>query len=673
MNFAQNNLKNQSSPYLLQHANNPIHWQIWGENSLKEAQEKGKLLIISIGYTACHWCHVMEKEIFEKQNVAQLMNENFISIKVDREEHPDVDQIYMLALQIMTRQGGWPLNIIALPNGKPIWGATYLPEKQWLSALHQLKDLFKKDPEKMEEYADKLEQGILSTQLIEEPKDRLFKRETLKETLQKWSQNFDWTYGGDKGAPKFMMPNQLQFLLRYGFQENDEKVLDYVKLTLYKIAQGGIHDAVGGGFSRYSVDDRWHIPHFEKMLYDNAQLASLYAKAYQVFKDDLFKETAEKTLRFMEKELGNQEGLFYASYDADSCNEKGEQEEGAYYTWTKSLLQELLKEDFPLFSDLYNINHKGYWENGQYVLFKTDDSKELLEKYELTPEQLEQKKENCLRILNQERVKRPLPLLDHKCLTSWNALSVSSLIDFYQATGEKSYLNSALRTASTIWEKLFDKKLYKNYVNGEKQILGTLEDYAFLIKAYLQAYQVTFEEAWLKKAEKLTDIAFAEFFNEEKTLFYLSSKDNTYLFTRLFEVHDNVIPSSNAVMCNNLFMIAKLSDNEAYGEIAKKMLHTYADSFSSTPNNYSEWMNTYLNYTHPYYSLSFGEACQEKKSYFLERYLPNVLLSPKKPIHLTQEDFRESDDSNLMFLCKEQACEKPTTKSMDVIHQILFK
>ncbi|MDQ7917024.1 thioredoxin domain-containing protein [Mesonia sp. MT50] len=673
MNFAQNNLKNQSSPYLLQHANNPIHWQIWSENTLKEAQKQDKLLIISIGYTACHWCHVMEKEIFEKQEVAHLMNENFISIKVDREEHPDVDQFYMLALQIMTRQGGWPLNIIALPNGKPIWGATYLPQKQWLSALHQLKDLYQKDPAKMEEYAEKLEQGILSTQLIEEPKNTLFKKETLKEAVQKWSQNFDWTNGGDKGAPKFMMPNQLQYLLRYGFQENDKNVLNYVKLTLYKIAQGGINDAVGGGFSRYSVDDKWHIPHFEKMLYDNAQLASLYAKAYQVFNEDVFKETAKKTLRFIEKELGNPEDLFYASYDADSLNEKGEQEEGAYYIWNKALLQELLKKDFPLFSDLFNINHKGYWENGAYVLFKTENSKELLEKYNLTEEQLEQKEAHCLQILQQERLKRPLPILDHKCLTSWNALTISSFINYYQATTDEYYLNLALQSARAIWEKLYDKKLFKNYVNGEKQILGTLEDYAFLIKAFLELYQVTFEETWLTKAEELTGIAFAEFFNEEKNLFHLSPKDNTYLFTRLFEVHDNVIPSSNAVMCNNLFILGKLSEKETYSKLAKKMLHTYADSFKSTPANYSEWMNTYLNYTNPYYSLSFGDKCKDKKSYFLERYLPNVLLSPKMPIHLSQKDFRESDNSDYMFLCKEQACEKPTKKNIEVLHQILFK
>lgn len=673
MNFAQNNLKNQSSPYLLQHATNPIHWQVWNKNSLKEAQKQDKLLIISIGYTACHWCHVMENEVFEKQDVAHIMNDNFISIKVDREEHPDVDQIYMLALQIMTRQGGWPLNIIALPNGKPIWGATYLPEKQWLSALHQLKDLYKKDPEKMEEYAEKLEQGMLSTQLIEEPKNNDFRREVLNEAIDKWSQNFDWTYGGDKGAPKFMMPNQLQYLLRYGFQENNENVLNYVKFTLTKIAQGGINDAVGGGFSRYTVDDKWHIPHFEKMLYDNAQLASLYAKAYQVFQEELFKDTAKKTLQFIEKDLGSKEALFYASYDADSLNAKGIQEEGAYYTWTKSQLQELLKEDFVLFSELYNINPKGYWENGRYILFKTEDSKELLAKYNLTQKQLKQKEENCLQILQQERAKRSLPLLDHKCLTSWNALTVCSFIDYYQATADKYYLDLALQSASSIWEKLFDKKLYKNYVNGEKQILGTLEDYAFLIKAYIQIYQVTFEEAWLNKAQELTDIAFAEFFNQEKTLFHLSSKDNRYLFTRLFEVHDNVIPSSNAVMCNNLFMLGKLSDKEEYTSIAKKMLHIYADSFSSTPRNYSEWMNTYLNYTHPFYSLNFGERCENNKIYFLEKYLPNVVLTSKTPIHLTQKEFRESENSSYMFLCEEKSCQKPTKQNIEILHQILFK
>ena len=296
--------------------------------------------------------------MFEKQVVAHLMNEHFISIKVDREEHPDVDQIYMLALQIMTRQGGWPLNIVALPNGKPIWGATYLPEKQWLGSLHQLKDLYQKDPDQIEEYALQLEKGILSTQLIDEPTDTEFKRNHLQNAVNKWQQNFDYKNGGDKGAPKFMMPNQLQFLLRYGFQENNKEVLNYVKLTLYKIAQGGIHDVVGGGFSRYSVDEKWHIPHFEKMLYDNAQLISLYAQAYQVFKDEYFKEIATKTIAFIESDLKSDDDLYFASYDADSQNKKGEQEEGAFYTWTKKELQNLLKEDFLLFSDIFNINDK---------------------------------------------------------------------------------------------------------------------------------------------------------------------------------------------------------------------------------------------------------------------------------------------------------------------------
>ena len=672
MNFSQNNLKNQSSPYLLQHANNPIHWQTWNENSLREAQQQNKLLVISIGYTACHWCHEMEKEVFEKQEVAHLMNEHFISIKVDREEHPDVDQIYMLALQIMTRQGGWPLNIVALPNGKPIWGATYLPEKQWLGSLHQLKDLYQKDPNQMEEYALQLEKGILSTQLIDEPIDTEFKRNHLQNALKKWQQNFDYKYGGDKGAPKFMMPNQLQFLLRYGFQENNKEVLNYVKLTLYKIAQGGIHDVVGGGFSRYSVDEKWHIPHFEKMLYDNAQLTSLYAQAYQVFKDEYFKEIATKTIAFIESDLKSDDDLYFASYDADSQNEKGEQEEGAFYTWTKKELQNLLKEDFLLFSDIFNINDTGYWENGKYVFIQTQNLQKVAQNYHLEEFHLKEKIDSCLLTLKEERNNRPQPLLDHKCLTSWNALTISSFIDTYKITANEKHLTFAVKTARALWDNLFDEKLYKSYVEGNKQILGTLEDYALVIKAYLQIYQITSENSWLEKSQKLIDIAFAEFYDEEENLFYLASKSNKQLFAHLFEVHDNVIPSSNAIMCHNLFMIGKITNQDYYIEIAMNMLHKYKNSFQETPSNYSEWMNTYLNISHPFYHLSFGKDCLTNKEFFLEEYLPNVILTPHTPVNLKQNDFRESDISNQMLLCQENSCKKPSNKSIEILNQIDF-
>ena len=316
-----NELHLETSPYLLQHANNPVHWKAWNNKSLAQATTENKLIIISIGYSACHWCHVMEHESFEDNEVAQTMNQHFINIKVDREERPDVDAVYMKAVQIMTGRGGWPMNVVTLPNGKPIWGGTYFRKNEWINSLEQLQELYQSNPEKILEYAEKLHEGLQATSIIEKDKSlKDFNQETLENLVVKWQKSFDWEFGGMARAPKFMMPVNYQFLLRYGYQSNNKQILEFVNLTLTKMAYGGLFDTIDGGFSRYSVDMKWHVPHFEKMLYDNGQLVSLYAEAYKVTKNNLFKEIIEKTLTFVEKEWITTEGSFYSALDADSLN-----------------------------------------------------------------------------------------------------------------------------------------------------------------------------------------------------------------------------------------------------------------------------------------------------------------------------------------------------------------
>ncbi|WP_157624332.1 thioredoxin domain-containing protein, partial [Sunxiuqinia dokdonensis] len=434
-----NELIYETSPYLLQHAHNPVNWMPWGDKALSQARRENKLLLISIGYAACHWCHVMEHESFEDPEVARVMNQHFVCIKVDREERPDVDQIYMSAVQLMTQRGGWPLNAIALPDGRPIWGGTYFQKEVWINALEQIQAYHHQNPERTLEYAERLSEGIRESNLVPISKNsQLVELDQLKEAVQRWKPNFDRQEGGSQGAPKFMMPNNLQFLLRWAHQANDLETQDHVENTLDKMAMGGIYDQLGGGFARYSTDTQWKVPHFEKMLYDNAQLLSVYAQAFQKTQKPLYHEVVEQTIEFLKRELLSPENGFYSSLDADS-----EGEEGKFYVWQKSELQDLLGDDFPLFSDYYQVNETGYWEEGNYILLRKQVDETFAKKHELSLEELKQKISKWHKILLPAREQRIRPGLDDKILTSWNALAISGLVDAYQAFGNAEYLELA--------------------------------------------------------------------------------------------------------------------------------------------------------------------------------------------------------------------------------------
>ena len=352
---SSNALINESSPYLRQHAYNPVQWLAWNEQSLNKAREDNKLLLVSIGYAACHWCHVMEHESFEDSTVAEYMNKHFVPIKVDREERPDVDQIYMSAVHLMGQHGGWPLNVICLPDGRPIWGGTYFPKSKWLNVIEQVNRFYISKPEKAEEYAQKLAQGIKSLELVENSSEKkTFLKEDLEALLPEWKKRFDPHYGGKNGSPKFPMPTSTEYLLEYYYYTNESKALEHIEKSLDHMAQGGIYDQVGGGFARYSTDHKWHVPHFEKMLYDNAQLISLYSHAFQLTNKPLYKEVVYECIEFIKRELKDKNGGFYSSLDADS-----EGEEGKFYIWSKDQIETILGKESTWYSKLYGVSTYG--------------------------------------------------------------------------------------------------------------------------------------------------------------------------------------------------------------------------------------------------------------------------------------------------------------------------
>ena len=439
-----NELNLETSPYLLQHANNPVHWKAWNINSLALAKKENKLIIISIGYSACHWCHVMEHESFEDNEVASTMNAHFVSIKIDREERPDIDAVYMKAVQIMTGHGGWPMNVVTLPDGRPIWGGTYFRKNEWINSLERLQEIYIENPTAIFEYAEKLNEGLQSLSIISKSDlETNFNFDILEKLVEKWQKSFDWDFGGMARAPKFMMPVNYEFLLRYGHQTKNQSVLDFVNLTLTKMAHGGLFDTIDGGFSRYSVDMKWHVPHFEKMLYDNGQLVSLYANAFKLTENKLYKEVIEKTLNFVEKEWLTKEGSFYSALDADSLNTESHLEEGAFYVWTKPELQTLLQEDFDLFSIVFNVNEFGFWEHENYVLIQNQSLEEIAFRQNIDLEMVVEKKKHWEQLLYSEREKRSKPRLDDKCLTSWNAIMLKGFAEAYKAIGTKRYLEIA--------------------------------------------------------------------------------------------------------------------------------------------------------------------------------------------------------------------------------------
>jgi len=667
-----NELINETSPYLLQHAHNPVNWRAWNSETLQKAKEEKKLMVISIGYSACHWCHVMEKESFEDSTVAVTMNKHFVAVKVDREERPDVDQIYINAVQLMTGSAGWPLNVITLPDGRPVWGGTYFKKDAWINSLEKIEKIYQENPQKLIDYATQLEEGIKSMDLISVNTNELnFTNFPSDSIVEKWSDSFDYKYGGPNRSPKFMMPNNLEYLLRHGIQYNNEKLLNYVYVTLDQIAYGGVYDHVGGGFARYSTDSRWHVPHFEKMLYDNAQLVSLYSKAYQITKKPLYKEVVLETLEFIKRKMTNSEGAFYSSLDADSLTKEGELEEGAYYVFNKNELKLILEDDFSLFSEYYNINSYGKWEKENYVLIRRKSDILITDEFSISQIELEQKKKNWKNKLRAYRDNREKPRLDDKTLTSWNALMIKGYVEAFKTFQIQAYLTEALKSAQFIIENQLQSNgaLNHNYKDGQSSINGYLEDYATLIDAFISLHEVTLDEKWIRLSKKLTDYTYENFYNQENSMFYFTSKKDEKLVARSFEYRDNVIAASNSIMAKNLFILSHHLDNEKYLNTSSKMLHNVHPEIETYPSGYSNWLDLTENYKNKYYEIVVvGKDANSKIKELNTSYLPNALVagSSKESTNPLLK-YRYIDNETLIYVCVNNSCKLPVSEVSEAL------
>lgn len=666
-----NSLIKETSPYLLQHAHNPVNWHPFSAKIFEIAKAENKPILISIGYSACHWCHVMEHESFEDSEVANIMNENFINIKVDREERSDVDMLYMQAVQLMTGRGGWPLNCFVLPDGRPFYGGTYFRKTQWIEVLNNLINLYKLESNKVLEYAEALTNGIKQAELISTSNkiDTLLTKELIQLSVKKWKTLLDEEHGGPNKAPKFPMPCNYQFLLRYAILEKDNALLNQVNLTLKKMAFGGIYDQLHGGFSRYSTDIIWKVPHFEKMLYDNAQLISLYTEAYNLTKNPLYKEIACDTLQFIENEWYKAEGYFYSAYDADSDGE-----EGKFYVWNQLDLKDLLGENFDVFSDYFEINDKGYWEHGNYILMRSENQIQLLTKFNLTKNELDHIILTCKNSLKQEAKSRLKPSLDDKTITSWNALICSAYSKAYLSFGEIKYKEIALTSINFITSQLtlVDGKLYRTYKNKCAKIDGFLEDYAFTIEALINVYLISQNQEFLNKAYNLCELTLSLFQNKESDFLFYTNNLSTDLILRTSEISDNVIPSSNSQMAHNLFMLGNYFGNTEWINRSKKMLSNLLEEFKNYGAGYSHWGSLALCYSYPFKEISIvGKHVNENLIQLYKHGVTNAIFTVSE----TNSDLpflknRYVENQTLFYVCENNTCYSPTKSLAETILQL---
>jgi uncharacterized protein YyaL (SSP411 family) len=663
-----NRLANSASPYLLQHANNPVDWHPWGAEALQKAKDENKPILVSIGYSACHWCHVMEHESFEDEQVAAVMNEYFVCIKVDREERPDVDQVYMSAVQLMTGRGGWPLNCICLPDQRPIYGGTYFRKNDWVSLLFNLADFYKTKPEEAEEYAVKLTEGINqyeSVQFITEQPE--YSKADLELIVGNWQQYFDKQEGGMGSSPKFPVPNNWQFLMRYAWLMQDENIARQVKLTLHKMAFGGIYDHIGGGFARYSVDGRWHVPHFEKMLYDNAQLISLYAEAAIWNDDPLYAQIIDETIEFVKRELTSPEGGFYSALDADS-----EGVEGKFYTFTKKEIEDILGEDADLFCIYYHVTDEGNWEEeNTNVFFRKEGDQQLAQKLGLTVGELVSKIKIAREKVLEARSKRVRPGLDYKILASWNGLMLKGLCDAYRTFNKPGYLGTALKNADFILKNLISEagRLSRIYKSKDAAVVF-LDDYANVIDAFIALYEVTFDEEWLHTARKLTDQAIAHYYEEKKGVFFFTADDDEQLIARKSEIMDSVMPASNSVMANNLKKLGLLFDDARYEGISAQLLRNVVPQIAKYGSSYSNWCMLLLNEVFGVYEVAItGDGADEMRYELEKNYIPNkIILGGKKgSLPLLPGKF---GSTTRIYVCKDKTCGLPVENIKDALKQI---
>jgi len=666
-----NRLKSASSPYLRQHADNPVDWYEWGPEALQKAKAENKPLLISIGYASCHWCHVMARESFMDTAVARIMNEHFISIKIDREERPDIDQIYMNALQLITGRGGWPLNAFALPDGRPFHAGTYFPRDQWADLLKQMAEVYHNENEKLTKYAEALTQGIRTQEVIKLPTDTTvhFNRKAYDAIFESWQSLIDYESGGFSGEPKFPMPVAGSALLQHFFLSKDEKTLQAIHTSLKGMANGGIYDQLGGGFARYSIDSRWKVPHFEKMLYDNGQLASLYAEAFKLTGEPLYAEVLAQTLDFVARELTSPEGGFYSSLNAES-----EGEEGKYYVWREEEVKGLLdKETFGLISEYFMIKAEGNWEAGKNILHTNASGDTFAQTRGLDPEEWNKTLQEAKRKLLNARDHRVRPSTDTKILTSWNALMMTGYLDAYTALENESYLDAAFKNAEFIEANMFsgDGRLFRNYHNGKAAIPAFLDDYALLAKAYIKLYQATFDVRWLGRARSLAEYAIAHFREDNSGMFYYTSDQSDQLVARKMELSDGPLPGSNSVMADVLYHLGEFFYKPEYIGMSNNMITQMAREIPNGGPYYANWARLLGLLTYqPYEVVIMGEGALANNRTIQKNYFPlNIYLGGTEE-NLPLMEYKLVKGKTVVYTCRNKTCKFPLEDVQLAIQQL---
>ena len=664
-----NALIHEQSPYLLQHAHNPVHWIAWSPSVFEQAQSQNKPILLSIGYAACHWCHVMERESFENEEVAQYMNTHFINVKVDREERPDVDQIYMDALQAMTGSGGWPLNIFLLPNGKPFYGGTYFPPKtlaqraSWMDVLKGVHEAYQTNNEKLIEQANHLTNHLVQTNIKEKTATHLSEvYPTMEEfdlMAKRLLQNADTQWGGFGAAPKFPQTFSIQILLRNYFAHKDQSAIVHAVRSLDKMIQGGLYDHLGGGFARYSTDTQWQAPHFEKMLYDNALLITVLSEAYQITKKTVYTNVIEETIQFAFRELSDPTGMFYAALDADS-----EGVEGKFYTWSYQELQALLPENiFKPFCQYFQIKEEGNWEYTNIIW--TTDLIENAWKDDLVA---------AKKILFTQREKRVRPGTDTKILLSWNCLMIIALSKAYAITQDKAILERAEKNMEWLSVNMLSKEghLFHSYTNGHTKSMAFLEDYATLIQALIELHKTTGNTAYLLQAKQWMNYVQLHFIDEEGVFFYFTSDEQLDGIIRKKDSYDGAIPSSNAMICLSLIYLGRIFDEPIWMDQVYKMLASMHAMLIQYPSSFGYWAQSFFQIAYGLTEVvGIGEGVDKNLFPILELFLPHIL-----PLWMAEEDGKfptskgKQGIDNQYFVCKNHACSPPYLQIEGILAKI---
>jgi len=673
-----NRLINETSPYLLQHANNPVDWYPWGEEALERARSEDKPILLSIGYSACHWCHVMERESFEDEIIAGMMNENFVSIKVDREERPDLDQVYMQAVQMLTGSGGWPMTVFLTPEGKPFYGGTYFPptDRQGMPGFPRLITSIAEAYKTNKGEVDRVTQQLTTqmTQSNQIPKGTsILTVDILHQAYSTLATNFDYQNGGFGNAPKFPQPMGPEFLLRYYHHGYNPRALELVEITLEKMAYGGIYDQIGGGFHRYSTDAYWLVPHFEKMLYDNALLARLYLHTHLITGKPLYRRIVEETLDYVLREMTDSSGGFYSAQDADS-----EGVEGKFFVWTPDEIRAVLGDaDSEVFSSYYGVTPNGNFE-GENILNIRQDPEAFAEAHDLTQEQLDEIISRSSKALLDVREQRIHPMRDDKVLASWNGLMLRSFAEAAAALGRADYLEAAVKNAGFLVGTMKSQgRLLRTYRDGQAKLLGYLEDYSFVVDGLLALYEATFDIRWLDEAVTLADSMIELFWDEGIGGFYDTGSDHETLVVRPRDVFDNAQPCGGSVASDALLKLAVFTGNSDYNAKAAVPLRSLHQAMSQSPGGTGHWLNALDFYVSPPKEIAVigprnDPATQALLDTVFSRFLPNkVVMGTENPLSAGgiegTPDFPLLQDRIMVgglpsaYVCENYTCQLPVT------------